>query len=145
MRIADDVLLPLAKVQVRRRSRLVKSVAPLFSCYLFALLDLERQWVRVRYVRGLRNIVHFGGQPSVVPEWIISELKQRCSKGPVELAERRLLKGESVRVVDGPLQNLEGVFDGYLSGPERVAILLSLMGVGARALVPASIVVPAAY
>lgn len=141
--IADDVLLPLMKARVRRWGRMVESVAPLFPCYLFALLDLEREWKNVRYTRGLRELVCFGGEPAVVAARIICELKARCARGPVELPRRLLLPGEAVKVVDGRFRELEGIFESHLSGSERVAILLSLMG-GARAVLPASMVVPAA-
>jgi len=142
-RLVADVLLPLVKVRVRRCNRMVASVAPLFPCYMFALLDFERESARLRYTRGLREIVRFGDVPAVVPDWIIGELKQRCAYGPLELPRRRLLPHESVRVAEGPLRDLEGIFEDYLSGSERVVLLLSLMG-GARALLPGDMVVPAA-
>jgi transcriptional antiterminator RfaH len=140
-RIADDVLLPLVKLRVRRWGRMVKSVAPLFPCYLFSQLDLARDFSRLRYTRGLRELVCFGGEPAVVPEWIINGLKERCASGPVELPEPTFLPGDPVRIADGPLREFEGVFERYLSGQERIAILLSVMG-GGRAVLPASMVVP---
>ncbi len=139
-RIADEVLLPLTKSRVRRLDRLVESVTPLFPCYLFAWFDFQREWRNLRSVRGLQGMVRFGGEPAVVPECMIGELKQRCAQGPVELVHRAFLPGESVKVVDGPLWDLEGIFERRLSGSERVAILLSLMG-GTRVLLPASMVV----
>ena len=141
-RLASEVLLPQAKMRVQRRHRLVESVVPLFPCYLFARLDLEREYARLRYTRGIRNVVRFGGEPTVVPEWVIDELKQRCMRGPVELPHRQLLSGESVRVLDSPLQEFEGIFSRYRSGTARVEILLSVMGAGARVVLPASMVAP---
>lgn len=141
-RLAADVLLPLSKVRVRRRTRLVASVAPLFPCYMFALLDFEREYARLRYTRGLRGVVCFGDQPAVVPEWLIGELKQRCEHGPVELPERMFVPHERVMVIDGPFREFEGIFQRYLSGSERVAILFSTIGAGVRAVLPASMIVP---
>ena len=143
-RLAADVLLPLLKVRVRRRNRMVASVAPLFPGYMFALLDFERSYARLRYTRGLRGMVCFGGQPAVVPEWLIGELKQHCEHGPVELPERMFVPHERVMVIDGPFREFDGIFERYLSGSERVAILFSTMGAGVRALLPASMVVPVA-
>ncbi len=143
-RLADDVLLPLIKVRVRRWGRMAESVAALFPGYLFALFDVEREYSRLRYTRGVREIVCFGGQVAVVPEWIVGELKQRCAHGPLELPTRRLVAGERVMVIDGPFREFEGIFERHLSGPERVAILLSVMGAGARAVLPARMVVPMA-
>lgn len=143
-RLVADVLAPLMKVRVRRWGRMVESVAPLFPCYLFAQLDLEREYRQVRYARGVRELPRFGAQPAVVPEWIIGEIKQRCVGGPLELPKRPLVPDERVIVIDGPFREFEGIFERYLSGQERVAILFSMMGAGARAVLPANMVVPVA-
>lgn len=143
-RFAPEVLLPLTKVRVRRWGQMVESIAPLFPTYLFALVDLELHYGYVRYARGVRGIVSFGAQPAVVSEWIISELKQRCSRGPVELPRRPLLPKQGVMIIDGLFREFEGIFERYLSGPERVAVLLSVMGCGARVVLPAGMVEPLA-
>jgi transcriptional antiterminator RfaH len=123
---------------------MVDSVAALFPGYLFASFDVDGEFSRLRYTRGVREIVCFGGQAAVVPDWIVAELKQRCADGPLELLTRRLKAGERVMVIEGPFRQFEGVFERHLSGPERVAILLSAMGAGARAVLPARMVVPVA-
>ena len=143
-RLTPEVLLPLVRVRVRRWGRLTESVAALFPGYLFALFDVDREYSRLRYTRGVRQIVCFGDEAAVVPEWIIDQLKLRCADGPMELPPRRLVAGERVIVIDGPFRQFEGIFERHLSGPERVAILLSVMGAGARAVLPASMVMPAA-
>ena len=143
-RLVADVLSPLMKVRVRRWGRMVDSVGPLFPCYLFARFDLEREYGQVRYPRGIRDIPRFGAQPAVVPEWIVGELRQRCTGGPLELPKRMLVTHERVMVIDGPFREFEGIFERYLSGQERVAILFSMMGAGARAVLPARMVVPVA-
>lgn len=142
-RLAADVLLPLLKVRVRRWGRMVDSVVPLFPSYLFAQLDYEREFGRVRFTRGVREIVCFGHQPAGVPRWIVEEMKQRCAQGPAELPRHPFLPGEPVRVIDGPLRWFEGIFQHHLSGGERVAVLLSAMS-GARAVLPATMVAPRA-
>lgn len=143
-RVADEVLLPLAKTRVQRWGRSVESVAPLFRCYLFAQVDLARQWLEIHYMRGLRAIVSFGDRPAVVPDSIIAELRERCALGPVELRRRQLRVGEQVTVLEGPLRGLEGVFERELSNSERVEVLLSAMAAGARAVLPADMVAPVA-
>ena len=141
-RLTPEVLLPLVRVRVRRWGRMTESVAALFPGYMFALFDVERDYSRLRYTRGVRQIVCFGDEAAVVPQWIIDELKHRCADGPVELPASRLVVGQRVIVIDGPFRQFEGIFERHLSGPERVAILLSVMGAGARAVLPASMVAP---
>lgn len=140
-RIARDTLLPFTQVRVRRGDHIVTSVTPLFACYLFAQLDFEGEYHNLRYTRGLCGVVSFAGEPATVPEQIIGELQSRCAGGPIELPERRFLSGERVRILEGPFREFEGIFERYLSGPERVAVLLSVMGVGARAVSSSSMIV----
>jgi transcriptional antiterminator RfaH len=135
-RFATEVLLPLVKVRIRRRSRLVESLAPLFPGYLFARLDAERESARLRYTRGLRGFVPSDAQPAEVPGWIINELRERCMRGPVELPGRILARGDRVLIVDGPFQEFEGIFERYIGKRERVAILLSIVNGGARIVLP---------
>jgi transcriptional antiterminator RfaH len=143
-RLTSEVLLPLVRVRVRRWERMTESVVALFPGYMFARFNLERDYSQLRYTRGIRQVVCFGEEPAVVPQWIIDELKVRCADGPVELTPRRLVAGQRVIVLDGPFRQFEGIFERHLSGPERVAILLSVMGAGARAVLPASMVAPLA-
>jgi hypothetical protein len=55
-----------------------------------------------------------------------------------------LVPHERVMVIDDPLREFEGILERHLSGLQRVAILFSAMAVGARAVLPASMVAPIA-
>src|ERR1700719_2961264 len=120
-----DALLPLLEKRVRRWGRLVKSVGPLFPCYLFVLPRDRQDQNAIDLLPGVRGLVRFGGELSPVPHLIIEELKQRCAAGPVELPSKPLKIGGPVRVTHGPFRNFEGIFERHLSGTERVAILFS--------------------
>jgi transcriptional antiterminator RfaH len=141
--VAVEVVLPMLKVRVRRWGRMVESTAPLFPCYLFVRMSLGRDLARVRYARGVRDLVRFGAEPALAPDSMVAELKRRCAGGPIELPRRTLHVGECVRVLEGPLQGLEGVFDRYLSGAERVSLLMSALGAAARVVMPAKMVAAA--
>ncbi len=134
-----EVLFPTLKVRVRRWTKHVITVAPLFPCYLFAAFPVERDLCRVRYTSGVRDVVRSGADPAAVPFPIIEQLKQRCAGGPIELPAKLLQKGDPVIIAAGVLRDFEAVFDQYLSGPQRVAILLSSMTqVPIRVILPAS-------
>jgi transcriptional antiterminator RfaH len=134
-----EVLLPTLRVRVRRWTKLVTTVAPLFPCYLFATFAVERDLCRVRYTSGVREVVSGGGEPAAVARPIIDQLKERCAHGPIELPAKPLKKGDPVIIAEGVLRGFEAVFDQYLSGPQRVAILLSsVTGAPIRVVLPAS-------
>jgi transcription antitermination factor NusG len=132
-----EVLLPTIKVRVRRWGKLVPSIAPLFPCYLFALADLGSHFARLKYTNGVRGIVCGGNEPLIVPSSIIDQLKLRCQQGPIELPVRPLLKGQPVVIAEGRLQGFEAVFEQYLSGSQRVALLLSSVSSAFRVVLPA--------
>jgi transcriptional antiterminator RfaH len=141
--VVERTLLPLGNMQVRQRDRTFQRIGPLFPCYLFALFCLGSKARQIRYTPGVRDIVRFGEQAAVVPVWVIDELIARCAHGPVDLLKPAFSRGAPVKVLRGPFRELQAVFDGYLSGAERVAVLLSIMNAERRVVMPASMVIAA--
>lgn len=142
-KIVERTLLPLGKTRIRQQDRMVVRVAPLFPCYLFAFFPLANLARKIRYTPGVREIVQFGDQAVFVPDSIIDQLLRRCGEGPVDLSRNALCQGAAVRLVSGPFREFDAVFDGYLSGAERVAVLLSIMQAKRRVVMPVAMVVPA--
>jgi transcriptional antiterminator RfaH len=141
--VVESTLLPLAKMRVRQRDRVVERIGPLFPCYLFAYFSLGAAARKIRYTPGVRDIVRFGEHVAVVPGWVVDQLMLRCVDGPIELSKARLSEGAPVRVIGGPFRQFEAVFDGYLSGTERVAVLLSIMNAKRRVVMPMTMVAAA--
>ena len=141
--VVDRSLLPLAKLQVRQRDRSFQRIGPIFPSYLFAFFDLARTARQIRYTPGVRNIVRFGEQAATVPACVIDELISRCSEGPADFSKPRFSPGTPVRVVRGPFQEFQAVFDEYCDGTTRVAVLLSVMNAERRVVMPASMVIAA--
>ncbi len=136
-----EVFLPLLKGKSPRWGRMAMSIGPLFPCYVFARFDLQRSYFDVKYMPGVRGIVSAGNDPLAVPTGIVTEIRRRGVDDIVEIPEKRLDSGEKVVVVEGPFRGFEAIFERYLSGAERVAILLSAIEAGGlRVLLPASAV-----
>ncbi len=134
-----EVFLPLLKAKMPRWGRLAVSIAPLFPCYLFAKLDLAAHYFQVKYLPGVQGLVSAGNDPVAVPEQIVSEIRRRGVDDIVEIPDKAFDNGERVRVVLGPFRGFEAIFERYLSGAERVAILLSAVQAGGlRVVLPAS-------
>lgn len=137
-----DAFVPTLKVRVHRWGRLVSSVSPLFPCYVFAILPARCDLRRIGYTVGVREIVRAGEEPLVVPRTVIEQLKDRCAHGPVELLSKPFQQGEQVTIANGPLRGFDAVFEQYISGPQRVAILLSLLTqTSVRVVLPANSIV----
>jgi transcription antitermination factor NusG len=114
-----------------RHGRRVAVRVPLFINYTFAQLDL--QWHAARWSPGVSNLLMADGVPARVPDNVIAEIRSRECNGLVVLPRRELARGDRVRVIQGPLLGLEGLYDG-LRGHEWVAVLLAVLG---RVILPA--------
>lgn len=110
-------------------------IKPLFSRYLFARFKADEYLHKIHYTRGVESVVNFGGWPLPVDDEIIDLLKsQGDSDGYIRVGEK-LKVGDCVMVVSGPLKNFIGIFEGKVSGRERVAILLTTVSFNSRVLI----------
>jgi transcriptional antiterminator RfaH len=90
----------------------------------------------------VHSIVSAGRDPIAVPEDLVVAIQQRGNDGVVELPEAAFVAGQDVRIVDGPFAGFQGIFDRYLSGTQRVAILLrTVETVGLRIVLPKDAVI----
>jgi len=130
LRQGYHVYLPRIRMRLRRRGHWIDAVEVLFPRYIFIRLDpLLRSTASVRSTRGIVGLVRFGGQPATVPDEVMDALLQREDAGSGLHQDKRTLfsTGETVKLVDGPLTGMEGVF-AQQDGDKRVIVLLELMG-----------------
>jgi len=112
----------LPKIPKKSRKRVEE---PLFPGYLFVRLNLGlSNWVKIKYFPGVRKILSFGNNPTPVPEAIIATIKQKIKSNDYSYKVLPFKKGDRVRFAKGPLEGLEGIFTGEVSGKDRVKILL---------------------
>ena len=103
-----EVLLPLYSAVHRWKDRKKRVSLPLFPCYVFVQSPPDR-WLPILSTAGVHNVVGFGGTPSVVPYSEI-EAVQRISEGFIKVEPHPFIQcGDRVRLVEGPLQGLEGL------------------------------------
>ena len=103
---------------------------PLFPRYLFLNADPQLQSLEaVRSTRGATGMVRAGFELLRIPESIITGLKARTdpATGLIPLDAVGLNDGDKVRVCDGPLATLEGVFKEH-QGVSRSLFLLEILG-----------------
>lgn len=137
--VAAEAFLPLLRSRTRCFGRAMTIVKPLFPCYLFAQFNLKERYFDVKYTAGVHSLVSVGGEPVVVPVSIVEEIRRRGTDGIVELPPPKLDPGQKIRIIDGPFRDIEAIFDRYLSGSERVAILLNAIGASTiRVVLPSS-------
>ncbi|MCB0174862.1 MAG: hypothetical protein KDJ97_30410 [Anaerolineae bacterium] len=112
-----------------------QGLKPFFPCYIFSSIDFETtELSQVLWTPGLRRIVSFDEQPTPVPDEIITLIQKKLS----ELAAaggrpaHPFNPGDTVRIIDGPFQDMLAIFDGPCTPAERVQVLLDILGRASR-------------
>jgi len=135
--IAPQVFLPLLKISAA--PHITSKAVPLFPQYIFLRLDLAAHYFDVRYLPGVNGFVTSGNEPLEVTPQIVDSVRSRCTDGFVHVRPKSLRSGDRVHIVEGPFRNFEAIFESYLSGTRRVAILIdAIEGRGVRLIAEAS-------
>ena len=110
--------------------RAPKGPTPLFTGYIFVRCNPHLHLNAVSYCPGVLHPVRFNREVATVDQEIIDALKAReAARGhvvPTEL-ELGIEDGRKVRVMAGPLKDMEGVFRGYLRGGQRARVLMEFL------------------
>jgi transcription termination/antitermination protein NusG len=137
--------LPRFQVWSRRRGRPHRVSVPMFPGYLFVndLLDKPAH-VEVRKSRGLVGILGEGwDRPAVVPSPEVDAIRSVVAAQVPALAHPFLREGRRVRIVDGPLRDVEGILVQAKADRGLVVLSVDLLQRSVAVEVDASAVVPA--
>jgi len=122
------VFLPLHRKTVRHARRFREACAPFFPRYLFVQLDIGRdRWRSVNGTYGVSQILSDGQKPRPVPAGIVEEMQAAADQLGLVRLDSRLLPGQRVRIMAGPLSGLVGELVA-LDENQRVKVLLDFLG-----------------
>jgi transcription antitermination factor NusG len=105
-----------------------KELRPLFPTYLFGKFDVEQDYPLVRWARGVKGILSFGGYPTPVSEVVVELIRQRIDGNGIVKRAFSFVPNETIKIKSGPLKDLLGIFERWVSDRERVRILLNVIG-----------------
>jgi len=117
-------------VRVKPKNPRAAKRRPYFPGYLFVYADLQAEGVHaLSWIPGTHGLVAFDDEPAIVPSHLIHELQHRIAQldaqGGLEAVDFK--RGQRVRIVSGPFEGYEAIFDMRLSGKERVQVLLRFL------------------
>lgn len=130
-RAGIEVFCPRIREVKRIRRKMQSVVTPLFPGYLFSRFCLSQSRV-VMYASGVRNLVSFGHAPAVVQEEIIEGIRERLLDGVIDLKPPTFVRGDRVRIHEGPLCGLEAVFEREMVGQQRAMLLMKTLSCQVR-------------
>lgn len=123
------VFLPLLETFQHSSGKMVQKIKPLFPNYLFAKLDINLHYYKVKWTRGVNKILGNGDGPISISGKVVETIKERTGKDNLVKLEEEWKEGDQVRINSGPFKDLVGVFQKKMSDNGRVRILLNLIGV----------------
>ncbi|PHS19626.1 MAG: transcription/translation regulatory transformer protein RfaH [Kangiella sp.] len=108
-----------------RKKRVIEEA--IFKGYIFIQISSNDPcWHKVRSTRGIRDWIRFSGNVAKIPTKLVLELiNAKESKETVIL--NNMNEGDSVRILTGPFEGLEGIFQKN-DGDVRAIILLNFLG-----------------
>ncbi|MGB8508765.1 MAG: transcription termination/antitermination NusG family protein [Pyrinomonadaceae bacterium] len=121
-----------------KRSQRQVVLKPLFSRYLFARFRAADLLYKVRFTRGVHDVVSFGGQPTPVSNEVISMIKLRAEEDGTLTLSEEFEAGSNLMVEEGPLKGFSAIFQKRLNGTSRIMLLLQTVSYQASVIVDSS-------
>src|SRR5439155_1361729 len=126
-----EVYYPRLEQNLRRNHGWQVRIEALFPRYLFIRIGSDRQPLSpVRSTLGVATVVRFGAEFATVPDRVVCDLRSRADpeSGLHRLnGAMKCVRGSAVTIVASAFDGLEGIFD-RIAGPDRVVILLTVLG-----------------
>ena len=125
-----DIEVFFPRIHVTPVNPRARKVVPYFPNYLFIHVDLDVVNTSVlHWMPGASGLVSFDGEPASVPDMLIGALQKQVDL--LNASSRSLLDelrpGDPVLVQSGPFAGYEAIFDGHVSGRDRVRVLLGFL------------------
>ena len=123
-----EIFSPLMETFTTRNAKVTKELKPLFPSYIFGKFDLEQNYPLVRWARGVKCLLGFGGYPTSISKEVVEIIRERTDARGIVRVKGDYRPNDVVMVKTGPLKDLLGIFERWVSDGDRVRILLNLIG-----------------
>jgi transcription elongation factor/antiterminator RfaH len=123
-----EVFNPLMETFTQRNGAMGKELRSLFPNYIFGKFDIDQNYALVRWGRGVKKILGFGEYPAPVSDDVIEIIRNRVDSSGVVRKTVHFNPDDWIRIKSGPLKDLVGIFDRWVSENDRVRVLLNLIG-----------------
>lgn len=122
--------LPEMRVRSRRVGALQPVPMPMFSGYLFVRDALDKtRYIEILKVRGIVRVLEDGWtRLTPIPDGDIEAIRRVTEANVPVFPHPHLRHGDRVRVVDGPLNGVEGIFVQGKQHKGRLVLSIDLLG-----------------
>ena len=124
--------LPRMAIAKIRGFKSVMIEKPLFPGYLFCRFDPDECLAYVRWTRGVAKILPDSVNPVPVNNEVVETIRSLEYKDGI-IRKKSLTKDDHIRIARGPLKDILGVFEHWVSDQGRVRVLLNFVNYQASA------------
>lgn len=130
-----EVYNPKMRVKKYVRNRYCEAIEQLFPCYLFARFEADKYLWMITYTRGVKKVVGSRNTPWPVADGVIDFIRSNEKDGFIIRRCEEITEGDTVKIAEGPLSGLTGIFKQIIKGTERVILLLNAIEYQARVII----------
>ena len=125
-----EVLVPVEKVIELVKGKKKTSSRKFFPGYILVQMELnDETWHVVKETPKVTGFVGGSTSPTPVTEAEVKAITQQMEEGAVKPKPRVLFSaGESVKVIDGPFADFNGVVEEVRPGKGKLRVLISIFG-----------------
>jgi transcriptional antiterminator NusG len=122
------VLIPTERVVELRAGKKRESDKKFYPGYILVEMELDDEtWHLVKNIPRVTGFVG-GKKPMPIPEEEVEIIMQQVEKGPVPQVKTQYQKGDSVRIIDGPFSNFNGLVEDVDMDHGRLRVMVSIFG-----------------
>ena len=127
-----ETFIPMKQATLKKASRIVSDLKPLFPGYMFVNILLKTApWRKINSTYGVSKLVSLDGKPAPLPLQLVTELKLRCNAAGTLQDHKDFNTGDSVEVLSGPFANFIAIVDS-IDPAQRIWLLMDFMGQKSR-------------
>ena len=128
--LIPEVLIPSENVVEMKKGVKKTTTRKIFPGYILVRMELnDETWHLIKGVPKITGFVGGSKTPPVVPDEEVQRITQQISEGTLRPKPKVTFeKGESVRVIDGPFTNFNGMVDEVKPEKGKVKVLVSIFG-----------------
>jgi len=113
---------------------------PLFARYIFARFDAETLLHKVSNSRGVQKVLSIDYAPVPVDDEIVALIQSKVDEDGFVSLDEPFSRGDTVRIKDGSLKGINGIFDRTMKDKSRVLIFLTAINYQARVVIERDLV-----
>ena len=124
----SKVLIPTERVVELRAGKKKESDKKFYPGYILVEMELDDEtWHLIKNIPRVTGFVG-GKRPVPIPEEEVDIIMQQVEKGPVPQVKTQYQKGDSVRIIDGPFSNFNGLVEDVDMDHGRLRVMVSIFG-----------------